>query len=221
MAKGLFVVGIAAACLAGPPSLCLGEDQPSLRAYGMRLAHNAVPAGIVAAHEALIFADVRPAVAKRRAEEPGFNDDLESNLSRFNAAQGQFRAVRTEGVVHIRGAEEPSEVATALEGRTSEDATDTMAMQAVLHQVTRAMGGMPVGGIIGVGPLPEPGCPVDKPVRIPAGTTAIDALDQIVRQVPGLVWVVSYSPGSAGSGLTLKVGLMCADGYVGTVTVNR
>lgn len=47
---------------------------------------------------------------------------------------------------------------------------------------------------------------------------ALDALDQIVTQVPGLVWVVTYDPGSPGE--DVKVGLLCPDGYFGRTTVS-
>jgi hypothetical protein len=234
MPKGAFVACVAILCLAGQPSMCLGEEQPNLREFGMRLARSAVPAGIVASDRALRQLGGGPAVASQATEEAAFKRDLTSQLARFNAARGLFRATRTDGIVRIRAAEEPADVMTALERRTYDAVVDVPALAAVLHHVTWAMSGSQPTGIMGVGAEPEPDCPMQTPVRIPAATSAIEALDQIVRQVPGLVWVVTYDSESQGRPMrvgqtgaasgdvfrrTLTVGLMCADGYIGTGTV--
>jgi hypothetical protein len=50
-----------------------------------------------------------------------------------------------------------------------------------------------------------------QPVRIPAGKTRpIDILDQVVRQVPGITWLVTYR--AVAPDHEFKIGLMCGNG---------
>ena len=59
--------------------------------------------------------------------------------------------------------------------------------------------------------MPGAGCPLGAPVKIIEGNaTALDALDAIVAQVPGLTWFVLYEPNRVLE--KLDIGLWCPDG---------
>ena len=208
------VLGFAVLGLMRTPSLA-GEAElpPGPRAFGMLLARHGVPAGIVASASALEAHGPIPSGDASLDERARFRDELLSQLERFNAAGGAFRAELEDGVVHMHGVDEPA----ALAGRVREAAVDVPALAAIVHHVAPAMSGIAPGGVAGVGLQPGPGCPVSSPVRFPAGITARDALDAVVKQVPGLAWVVSYGPGAPAK--DLKAGLLCGDGYYGRVTV--
>ena len=69
-----------------------------------------------------------------------------------------------------------------------------------------------VRGIIGSGgPLPGPESLLGRRIRLDRGRrSAISILDDVVRQVPGLVWFATYNRGLPSQ--DLKVGLMERDG---------
>ena len=73
------------------------------------------------------------------------------------------------------------------------------------------MSGRKPEGIIGTGSFPGPECPLNTRVRLSAGpTTAVNMLTEVVQQVPGLVWIVTYATDASDS--DVNVGLMCSDG---------
>ena len=85
-------------------------------------------------------------------------------------------------------------------------------------RVVKALSGKEPAGIIGTGSFPGPECPLGRPVRLTAGSTsATRMLDEIVKQVPGLMWFVTYDTEAPHYGL--QVGFLCADGSTVGITV--
>ena len=84
------------------------------------------------------------------------------------------------------------------------------------------MRGFEPQALLGSGGTLSPGseCPIDRRVDLPGGSmTAIALLDQIVRQVPGVVWVVTYRKEPASASLQVNVGLLCWNGWHAKITV--
>jgi len=190
----------------------------SVREFLVDLARNEVPAGVVASEEALggrgIPHDVRPASSKK-----AFRADMGSRVGRFNAVNTGFQAIEKAGIVHVRGVDEPIGVGATLESYVSvRNGSGIPVIEAVLKRVVGAVRGRELQGFVGTGSFPGPECPLDRPVNLPEGPTPLIALlDQIIRQVPGLVWLVTYEPGLPNN--NLKVGLLCPDGASVKVTV--
>ena len=214
MPKEVAVVSALFCSLALPSSVCLGQTaQERPGEYTIALAQSGVPVGLVAPRDVLIGRHAVPHSETMAAGTSISREGLASSLDLFNTAKGGFRARQEGGVVHVRSLEEPAEVGSALERSTlMEEAVEVPAFGAIYRYVVRAMSGVePPQGFVFSGALPGPECPINRPVRMPEGSlSAIALLDQIVRQVPGLVWVVSYSPEAPNAGL--KVGRMCPDG---------
>jgi hypothetical protein len=85
------------------------------------------------------------------------------------------------------------------------------ARDAVFTHVVRAIAGRDPQGILGSGRFPGPECPLTGPVQLPQGASTVVAfLDEITRQVPGLVWLVTYDEDEPNDGL--EVGFVCPDG---------
>ena len=223
MPREVAVVSALLCSLAMVSSVCLGQTaQVRPGEYTISLAQSGVPVGLVAPREVLAGRHAVPhsetIVAGRSIE----GEDLASSLNLFNTAKGGFRARQEGGVVHVRSLEEPTEVGSALERSTlMEEPVEVPAFGAIYRYVVRAMSGVePPQGFAFSGALPGPECPINHTVRMPGGSlTAIALLDQIVRHVPGLVWVVSYSPEAPNMGL--KVGFMCPAGEFVRTEVNR
>ena len=138
--------------------------------------------------------------------------ELRSSIQRFNALKGRFRASQRGDVVHVRSVEEPAEVTTLLDRSTKLDGgVEVPAMLAIYQHVVSAMTGKEQPeGYAWSGALPSPACPINQKVHLPSGLTAEGVLDQVVSQVPGLIWVLTYNPQLKDN--TMAVGLMCADG---------
>lgn len=93
----------------------------------------------------------------------------------------------------------------------TEDRPNISASAAVVQVVGTLIRQQPTAGVLGSGMVPGEGCPLNAPVKIaPRSTTALDALDGIVAQVPGLSWFVLYEEERARE--KLDVGLWCPDG---------
>jgi hypothetical protein len=77
--------------------------------------------------------------------------------------------------------------------------------------VLGAVRGREPQGWLGGGLRPSPECSLDRPIQLPDGSvTVIQVLDEVVRQVPGLVWFVSYQPEAADG--DVRFGLICSNG---------
>jgi len=200
---------------------CSGQEPESAPLdFAITLAQNEVPVGIVALRTLVAHTTGLPNREVTAADKAAFRDVLASRLDRFNASNGGFRATRDNGVVHLRTAEGPSDVSAALErSRYTKGAAEIPAMTAVLKFVVGAMRGVdPPEGLAFAGILPGPECPLYSPIQIREGSSsAVELLDETVQQVPGLVWIVSYTSDSPDE--DLKVGLMCTSGNTQQIDV--
>lgn len=130
----------------------------------------------------------------------------------LDGAKSPYQAHTVGPFVHIRSSQEPERVALSL-GRDVYIERDLVlpAQDAVFTHVVRAIAGREPQGILGSGRFPGPECPLTRPVQLPqGGSTVVGFLDEITRQVPGLVWLVTYDEDEPNDGLT--VGFVCADG---------
>jgi hypothetical protein len=203
----------AIACIGGMPVLSTAQSDPTaIRDYAIDLAANGVASGLIIPADALEQAKVRGFSKPTDATQAAFKSDLTSSLSAFNAKQGRFRAADRAGVVHVRSVDVPADVESALERSADTDgASDIPALYVIHTLVLPAITGRRAAGVGDVGVAEDPACPMYQPVRIPAGKTRpIDILDQVVRQVPGITWLVTYRAG--GPDREFKIGLMCGNG---------
>jgi len=114
--------------------------------------------------------------------------------------------------VHLRSTEEPPEIGAILSQPTRIETRSTSSVLGLPRgPVVEAMrGGAASEGFVFAGLMPSAGCSMLEQVRPPQGTvTALELLDEIVRQRPDRVWLVTYEP--IGSRGTLKVGVPCRD----------
>ena len=194
-------------------SVCHGQDgHIGTRAFAIVLTQHGVPCGVVAPEVVLAW---RPGDPRREATfttEAPFGSGLPSTLERFNVRNGVFQATQVGGIVHLRSTDEPLEVTAMLEREAPFDTDINAAAGAILPQVAAAVRGGEVRGIIGSGgPLPGPESLLGRRIRLDRGRrSAISILDDVVRQVPGLVWFATYNRGLPSQ--DLKVGLMERDG---------
>jgi hypothetical protein len=188
------VILIGIMCVGGMPVLSTAQSDPTaIRDYAIDLAANGVPSGLIIPAAALERAKVRGYRKPTEATQTAFKSDLTSSLSTFNAKQGEFRAADRGGVVHVRSVDIPADVESALErSADTVGVSNTPALYVIHTLVLPAITGRRAAGGVGdAGVEEDPACPMYQPVRIPAGKARpIDILDQVVRQVPGITWLV-------------------------------
>jgi hypothetical protein len=183
--------------------------------YGLSLAQHDIPGGVVAPERVAGERRRVPPEAKSPKDKALFKERIAATLEAFNAEHAGFAAGQENGVIHIRSIEEPTPVSNALERRTtfSERATNVAVLDVMMKGVLGAMRGAEIRGWVGGGAEPGPECSPLRPVRVPGGSvTAVELLDEVVRQVPGLVWYVTYD--SENLSQDVKVGLICSNGTI-------
>jgi hypothetical protein len=203
--------------LVGPSAISQGQHVSTSRELAMDLARFGVPAGLVVPEEDL--SGPRRTLRKATtAERAAFKSQLQSKLRNFNESTRSCKARLDRDVVHIRSLTVPDDVVNMLERDASiSEAGDVRAWEAIWHHVISAITGFPNPGVVGTGG-PEPECLSGHRVHVPGGkTTPVALLDEIARQMPGVVWFVTYDPERAG--LNPKVGLMCPNGAWRRITV--
>jgi hypothetical protein len=208
---------------ANPADLRQGQAYNNPRVFALTLAQNDVPVGIVIPAEFLRGGKGMPHPEITADSKAAFRIDLAARLDVFNADKGTFRASQGEnGVVHIRSINEPMEVTRALEHYSyAEPAVRLSALAVAFRHGVEGMRGYRPQAIAGSGvqPTPGPECPIDDPVEFAGGsTTAMGVLDQIVHQVPGIVWLVTYRQVPT-SPLEVNLGLLCTNGGYFTISV--
>ena len=176
------------------------------------LAMRQAPAGVVAPTFAM---GVAPLPA---ASPPSETDD--GLMERFRASMPSYDAVRDGRIVHVLPKDLPPRIRERLDQRlalgTSRDST---AVGTVMEFADALRGRMNPSALAGGG-LPGPRCPLSNSVHLPdAPLSTQQGLDEIVTQVPGLVWVVTYD--AAVPDLDFALGLMCGGGETVLVEVSR
>jgi hypothetical protein len=189
----------------------------SARELAMFFARNGVPAGFVL--PAAELAAVR-APSHQAATLQGEGETLRTILSRFNDTHASLRASVRAGMVHVRGTKEPATVRESLERTVYVPPPDGVtAFDAVFIHVVGLLAGREPQGIVGsIVTTEESDCRVTGSLRLGGEGTVVSVLDAIVRQSPGLVWLVTYDPAFPAE--TMQVGLMCPDGSVLSADVN-
>jgi hypothetical protein len=182
------------------------------RDMAILLASRQVPAGVVAP---TVIMSVGPPPPPSPA---GETDD--ALLARFTGSLPSFDAVRDGAIVHILPKDLPPRIRERLDQRLNLDSTrDTTAVGMVVRFADTLRGRISPGAVAGGG-LPGPKCPLANTVHISDTPLSVQqALDQVVKQVPGLVWVVTYD--SAVPDLDFALGLMCGGGETVLVEVAR
>jgi len=204
--------------------LC-GVDASDPRSYAMSLAQNDVPGGVVVPAERLASRAERPPDL-RSLDKAAFRGSLAARVEAFNSTSKVFRASEHDGVVHIRSVDEPIEVTRSLAQSVDVTAAQGVpAISAVFRQGVAAMRGFEPQAILGSGSggfATGPECPIYSPVEVNRGPmTTVALLDQIVRQVPGLVWVVTYRKNAMKGTVDVDVGVLCWTGWHATISVFR
>jgi hypothetical protein len=203
--------------LAGVARLTGADTDPET--YAIALARHEVAGGLVAPRSVSLRGLVFPRPAATPAAKVAFKEALGRSIDLFNASGGSFRASEDDGVVRLRSRDEPLEATNALKRTVHVERAGVTAFALLRGRVIAALrGAEPSEGFAFAGLMPGPDCLLGGSVRLTEGDhTATDLLDEIVRQVPGLVWCVTYSPGRLDR--TLKVGLMSTDGATVSVDV--
>lgn len=180
------------------------------RDIAILLASRQVPAGVIAP---TVIMSVGPPPPPSPA---GETDD--ALLARFTASLPFFDAVRDGPVVHVLPKDLPPRIRERLDQRLNLDSTrDTSAVGMVVRFADTLRGRINPGAVAGGG-LPGPKCPLANTVHLPDTPLSVQqALDEIVKQVPGLVWIVTYD--SAVPDLDFALGLMCGGGETVLVEV--
>jgi hypothetical protein len=138
---------------------------------------------------------------------PWKSDDVPSPCSEING--GIFQR-REGGVLHVRTMREPRRVTDLLNRRIElEPAEGVPAIEVVATRIVHAVRGDRSAGRAGSTTF------IGRPVDIRGGTTTVmEALDDVVRQVPNLVWYVYFEPKDDGG--RLEIGLIGPGGGGGT-----
>lgn len=186
---------------------------PNLRAHAARFAAKGVPAGFVVPESTMRGRPAPPPFVARPAqlESP---DRIAELVEAFNQDRGSFRASFARGVIHIRRDDEPAAVTQAIEREdlveASVDVTAAAILASLVLPLLHGEWTTESGGIIGSGGISAE-CPLGERVRIEAGRrSAGDLMDDVVRQVPGVAWFVTYDEESPT--FNLKVGFVCFNG---------
>jgi hypothetical protein len=203
-----FPLAAALACVL-TSSVAATQDQAAfgLRRFATELAHRGVAAGVVAEEGTF-------GVANGTASNEPSAEGLETLLGRFNAAAAHKikAAADPSGTVHVRATDEPASVRDLVENQLIVPEARTISVRdAVFRRVIGALRGQEPQAMMGTGLVPGPDCPLDKPIRLSGNSTSLlGALDEIVKQAPGLVWLVTYDPVSPVP--SARVGVLCPDG---------
>jgi hypothetical protein len=210
----LFLTGGPIISLAPAPS-----PSTSPRELADDLARQGVPGGIVVLNSEL--ADVSSLSSRRAPADALQSPDagVSARVNQFNAVGSHYHATSGDGFVHVRSVREPDDLRLVLERDVHVDeSSELSARDAVFMRVVKALSGKEPQAIIGTGGFPGPECPLGRPVHVPAGWTSVTRmLDDIVKQVPGLVWLVTYDFDAPDYGL--EVGLLCGGGAAVRITV--
>lgn len=190
------------------------ERQENPREFAIALARSGISGGLILPKSRL-NAPSEEAVAEgvRRGE------TLDSTLAQFNASHPGVRASARAGVVRVHETEVPAVVLEALARSVYVAPVDEISVwEAVFVKTVGLIAGREPQGFAGTGVGTSVGCPMNRRIRLPNEPTIERVLDGIVRQVPGLMWVVTYSEESPLE--TLEVGIICADGQGQLATVS-
>jgi len=182
------------------------------RDVAILMASRQMPAGVIAP---TVVMSVGPPPPPSPASET--DDGL---LARFTASLPSFDAVRDGKVVHVLPKDLPSKIRARLDQKLElESTSDTSATGMVIRFADALRGRISPNALAGGG-LPGPKCPLANTVHLPdTPMSTQQALDAVVKQVPGLVWIVTYD--AAVPDLDFALGLMCAGGETVLVEVAR
>jgi hypothetical protein len=176
------------------------------------LGQSRVAAGVVMSLREFVNAEKQSSTPRRLAAEQRSAAQTADSLNLFERTHPEFVVDRRVQRVRFVQRDTPAEVMEKLsrvgimEGRPAISAS-----AAIVQIVGTLIRQQPTAGVLGSGPMPGEGCPLGAPVRVSAGaSTALDALDAIVAQVPGLTWFVLFEPERMRE--KLDIGLWCPDG---------
>lgn len=213
--RGVFTFALFAASIGRGSWELTPEVKASPRRLAAELARLGVPGGIVVEQQ-----DLGQVPAANGGSGDAFQgvDPVTTAIDEFNAGGPHYRALKADGLVHVRSVTEPPDLRLALDRQVEVASIAALpASDAVFVRVVKVLSGKEPAGIIGTGSFPGPECPLGTPVRVAAGLkSATQMLDEIVRQVPGLTWVITYDTQAPHYGL--EVGLVCGNGAAVRIT---
>ena len=193
-------------------------SQPSSpRQVALEFARAGVPAVVVMSRERM--------GAPATVHDVSRDVPLSTRLQELVASTPGVLAMQEAGVVQITERQLPRAVETALlDGVYIQSTVEVPAAYAVFRLMSAALHGGEMPGVAGSGAQPPPSCPLGRPVRVQAAQTTVkEYLVDVARQVPGLVWEITYAtpadPDSKGVRDSIIVGALCPDGSVHSLTL--
>lgn len=157
----------------------------------------------------------------RSMPQPSAPASVENTLTAFAQNHPEFLVQRSSTSVRLLRRDAPAELVQTLTLPGAAVARDQVSVSAAVVEVVGSLiKQRPISGVLGSGTIPGPGCPLGAPTRVSAGqVTALDALDNLTSQVPGLSWFVLYDAQRAEE--PVHIGLWCQDGSYFRVQLPR
>jgi hypothetical protein len=195
----------------GGPAYARQQATDGVREFAVRLAVNGVPAGVVVCERDFAPKSTEPPKADAKHKQ-AFALTLPELLSAFNSRNHTIRAVRADRSIHLEATRLPEAVRELLARQIFIDASQKVpAGDAIFKVLMSLVRGSTVTAIAGTGIMPGRSCMLQGLVEIQRGTyTVSEFLDDIVTQVPGLVWLITFDAEELNSGL--KLGVVCPGG---------
>jgi len=195
-----------------------GAQPESLKSVVVGLANAGVPAGIVAAEDAVHRGDGTSGFSSKEPE--ALRPVLRARVA---ALAVPLSTELVGGVWHLKAEDAPAALLARLNRSTRLTADVDGTVASVLYRVvSQALLQRDIGGVLGTG-LFSNACRLDQPIRMKVGEYSVEALlDEVVKQAPGLVWFVSY-PGPARAteaSNRLTFGIVCPGGENVKVTLS-
>jgi hypothetical protein len=188
---------------------------PSPKDVTLTLAQNGVRAGAIMSLTDFVNGEAerggsRPLPSVPTA--PATGAAIDSTLTGFGQGHPEFLIQRTRTNVRLIRRDAPAELMQTLTLQGVAQGREQVSISAALNEVVGSLiKQRPISGVLGSGVMPGPGCPFGAPIRVSAGqVTPLDAMDNLVSQVPGLSWFVLYDADRAQE--PVHIGLWCQDG---------
>jgi len=214
-------IGWGAAALVSLATIQAQTTHTSPKDVAIALAKNGIRAGAIISLDEFASAERSWSAARPSLLPPAAGAAVERAVSDFTQTHPQFRIERGERSVRLIRRDTPTEVLQALASARDVPAREQVSISAALVEVVGSLiKRRTVSGVLGSGGMPGPGCPLGALVRVSAGhVSPLDALDDLVSQVPGLSWFVLYDAEHAHE--PVHIGLWCQDGDAFRVQLPR
>ena len=188
-------------------------DHP--RTFAVGLARSGLSIGMVV--EKGLLSDGKPSPVTDPNVLQG--ETLQAAMARFNRSTPDVRASEHSGVVRIQSANLPPAIQAELNRAVYVPPVEgVLVWEAVFVKALGLLAGREPQGFAGTGIGEGAACGLDRRIRLGGEATVTETLDAVVRQAPGLIWVITYSDDNPLQ--TMEIGVLCPDGRGQLATVN-